>query len=95
MNDLSQTNKSFDKFLVDSRSHIQDHTNTKYIKLQYFPNGKMLKVNRRNNSRHYRVYQKALFHSATIYDESSNEKFIEASSFPNSIPIIYFYNKKL
>lgn len=43
----------------------------------------------------FQVYQKALFHSATIYGESSNEKFIEASSFPNSIPIIYFYNKKL
>ena len=28
-NDLSHTSKSFDKFLVDSRSHIQDHTNTK------------------------------------------------------------------
>ena len=43
---------------MDSRSQIQEHTNTKYIKLQDFPNGKMLKVNRRNNSRHYRVYQK-------------------------------------
>ena len=58
VNELSQASKSFDKFLVDSRSHIQDHTNTKHIKLQDFPNGKMLKVNRRNNSRHYRVYQK-------------------------------------
>ena len=57
-NELSHTSKSFDEFLVNSRSHIQDHTNTKYIKLQDFPNGKMLKVNRRNNSRHYRVYQK-------------------------------------
>ena len=57
-NDLNQTIKNFDAFLVDSRSHIQDHTNTKYIKLQDFPKGKMLKVNRRNNSRHYRVYQK-------------------------------------
>ena len=57
-NELSHTSKSFDNFLVDSRSHIQDHTNTKYIKLQDFPKGKMLKVNRRNNSRHYRVYQK-------------------------------------
>ncbi len=57
MNGLSQTNKSFDKFLVDCRSHIQDHTNTKYIKLQDFPNGKMLKINRRNNSLHYRVYE--------------------------------------
>jgi len=35
----------------------------------------------------FQVYQKALFHSATIYSKSSNEKFIEASSFPNSIPI--------
>ena len=52
-NDLSHTSKSFDEFLVDSRSHIQDHTNTKYIKLQDFLNGKMLKINQRNNSRHY------------------------------------------
>lgn len=28
------------------------------MKLQDFPDGKMLKINRRNNSRHYRVYQK-------------------------------------
>ena len=52
-NDWSHTSKSFDPFLVDSRSQIQDHTNTKYIKLEDFPNGKMLKVNRRNNLRHY------------------------------------------
>ena len=57
-NDLSHTSRSFDAFLVDSRRQIQNHTNTKHIKLQDFPNGKMLKVNRRNNSRHYRVYQK-------------------------------------
>ena len=57
-NDWSDTSKSFDGFLVDSRSQIQDHTTTKYIKLQDFPNGKMLKVNRRNNLRHYRVYQR-------------------------------------
>ena len=43
---------------MDSRSQIQDHTNTKYIKLHDFPDGKLLKVNRRNNSRHYRVYQR-------------------------------------
>jgi hypothetical protein len=57
-NDWSHTSKSFDGFLVDSRSQIQNHTNTRHIKLQDFPDGKMLKVNRRNNSRHYRVYQK-------------------------------------
>ena len=57
-NDWSHTSKLFDTFLVDSRSHIQDNTNTKYIKLEDFPDGKMLKVNRRNNSLHYRVYQK-------------------------------------
>ena len=50
--------KSFDSFLVDSRSNIQNHTTTRYIKLENFPEGKMLKVNRRNNSLHYRIYQK-------------------------------------
>jgi len=54
----NDTLKTFDAFLVDSRSHIQDNTNTKYIKLHDYSDGKMLKVNRRNNSLHYRVYQK-------------------------------------
>jgi hypothetical protein len=31
---------------------------TRHIRLDDFPNGKMLKINRRNNSLHYRVYQK-------------------------------------
>lgn len=31
---------------------------TRYMKLHDFPDGKILKVNRRNNSLHYRVYQK-------------------------------------
>ena len=55
---LSHTNKSFDTFLLNSRSYVQNNTSTKYIKLQDFPNGKMLKINRRNNSQHYRIYQK-------------------------------------
>ena len=54
----TDTKRSFDAFLVDSRSQIQNHTNTRHIRLYDFPDGKMLKVNRRNNSRHYRVYQK-------------------------------------
>jgi hypothetical protein len=57
-NDLNHTSKSFDAFLVDSRSQIQNHTTTRHIRLQDFPDGKVLKVNRRNNSLHYRVYQK-------------------------------------
>jgi len=57
-NDLNHTIKLFDGFLVDSRSQIQNQTTTRYIKLEDFPDGKMLKVNRRNNSLHYRVYQK-------------------------------------
>ena len=57
-NDWSHTSKLFDTFLVDSRSQIQDHTTTRYMKLDDFPDGKMLKINRRNNSLHYRVYQK-------------------------------------
>jgi hypothetical protein len=57
-NSSSQTIKSFDEFLVNSRSQIQNHTNTRHIRLRDFPDGKILKVNRRNNSVHYRVYQK-------------------------------------
>ena len=57
-NDCSHTIKLFDEFLVNSRSQIQNYTNTRHIKLQDFPDGKILKVNRRNNSVHYRVYQK-------------------------------------
>lgn len=57
-NDLNHTSKFFDSFLVDSRSQIQNHTTTRHIKLQDFPDGKILKINRRNNSVHYRVYQK-------------------------------------
>ena len=43
---------------MDSRTQIQTHTTTRHIKLEDFPDGKMLKVNRRNNSVHYRVYRK-------------------------------------
>jgi len=48
----------FDAFLVDCRSKIQSHTTTRHIKLYDYPIRKMLKVNRRKNSIHYRVYQK-------------------------------------
>ena len=57
-NGSSHTIKLFDEFLVNSRSQIQNSTNTRHIRLQDFPDGKILKVNRRNNSVHYRVYQK-------------------------------------
>jgi len=57
-NGSNNTTKSFDAFLVDSRSKVQNHTTTRHIRLEDFPNGKMLKINRRNNSLHYRIYQK-------------------------------------
>ena len=57
-NGPNDTIKLFDAFLVNSRTQIQDHTTTRHIKLQNFPDGKMLKVNQRNNSCHYRVYQR-------------------------------------
>jgi len=50
--------RNFDTFLINCRGYIDDHTTTKYTKLENFPDGKMLKVNRRNNSVHYRIYQK-------------------------------------
>ena len=55
---MNHTIKSFDEFLVNSRRKIQNYTTNCHIKLQDFPDGKILKVNRRNNSVHYRVYQK-------------------------------------
>ena len=61
----TDTKRSFDAFLVDSRSQIQNHTNTRHIRLYDFPDGKMLKVNRKNNSCHYRVYQKVQIHKET------------------------------
>ena len=57
-NSCIHTIKLFDEFLVNSRSQIQNHTNTRHIRLQDFPDGKILKVNRRNNSVHYQVYEK-------------------------------------
>ena len=57
-NDSNDTTQLFDAFLVDSRTQIQNHTTTRHIRLQDFPDGKVLKVNRRNNSLHYRIYQK-------------------------------------
>ena len=55
-NGLNHTSKSFDGFLVDFRIKIQNYMTTRHIRLQDFPDGKILKVNRRNNSVHYRVH---------------------------------------
>jgi hypothetical protein len=57
-NGSNNTIKPFNAVLVDLRSRIQNDTTTRHIKLHDFPNGNMLKVNRRNNLLHYRVYQK-------------------------------------
>ena len=57
-NDFTETTELFDKFLVDSRSQIKNSTNTRHITLKDSPEGKILKVNRRNNALHYRVYEK-------------------------------------
>lgn len=51
-------NQSVDKFLVDSRSHVQTFTTTRHILLKDEPKGKILKINRRSNGLHYRVYEK-------------------------------------
>ena len=55
-NQFSQT--SFDEFLLEARKQIQTSTNTRHISLKDSPDGKILKVNRRSNALHYRVYQK-------------------------------------
>ena len=86
-NDSSHTSKSFDKFLVDSRSQIQNHTNTRHIKLQDFPKGKMLKVNRRNNSRHYRVYQRDESVRFELELKHRKTKLVQDSLFENQLDV--------
>ena len=41
----------------------------------------------------YQVYQKALFHSVVINGKNSSQMFIEASSFPSSVPYVYPYGE--
>ena len=86
-NDWSHTSKLFDTFLVDSRSQIQDHTNTKYMKLQDFPDGRMLKVNRRNNSLHYRVYQKGESVRFELELKHRQTKLVQDYLFANQLAI--------
>lgn len=44
------------------------------MKLHDFPDGKMLKVNRRNNPLHYRVYKKKRNNSLRAKIETSSNK---------------------
>ena len=86
-NDLNHTSKLFDAFLVDSRSQIQNHTTSRHIRLQDFPNGKILKVNRRNNSVHYRVYQKDQRVRFEIELKHRQTKLVQDYLFQNQLDI--------
>jgi len=86
-NGSSYTIKSFDEFLVNSRSQIQNHTNTRHIRLQDFPDGKILKVNRRNNSVHYRVYQKDQMVRFEIELKHRQTKLVQNYLFNNQLDI--------
>jgi len=87
LNDSSHTTKLFDEFLVNSRSKIQNYTNTRHIKLQDFTNGKILKVNRRNNSVHYRVYQKGASVRFEVELKHRQTKLLQDYLFNNQLDI--------
>ena len=89
-NDLNHTSKSFDRFLVDSRSNIRNYTTTRHIRLQDFPNGKILKVNRRNNSVHYRVYQKDQSVPFEIELKHREIKLVQDYLFQNQLDIFEY-----
>ena len=91
-NGPNDTVKSFDTFLVDSRTQIQNHTTTSHINLQDFPDGKVLKVNRRNNSLHYRVYQKDPCVRFELEFKHRKTKSVEYYLFQNNLDI---FEKKL
>ena len=86
-NDLNHTSKLFDSFLVDSRSQVQNHTTTRHIKLQDFPDGKILKINRRNNSVHYRVYQKDEQTRFEIEFKHRQTKLVQSFLFQNKLEL--------
>lgn len=86
-NDLNHTSKLFDSFLVDSRSQIQNQTTTRHIKLQDFPDGKILKINRRNNSVHYRVYQKEEHTRFEIEFKHRQTKLVQNFLFQNKLEL--------
>ena len=85
---MNDTSKSFDDFLVDSRNQIQNHTTTCHIRLQDFPDGKILKVNRRNNSVHYRVYQKDQRVRFEIELKHRQTKLVQDYLFQNQLDIL-------
>ena len=86
-NDLNYTSKSFDEFLIDSRNKIQNYTTTRHIRLQDFPDGKILKVNRRNNSVHYRVYRKDEQTRFEIEFKHRQTKSVESFLFQNKLEL--------
>jgi hypothetical protein len=86
-NDPKDTLQSFDGFLTNCRSQIQKNTTTKHIKLVDFPNGKMLKVNRRNNSVHYRIYQKKQSVRFELELKHRQTKLIQDHLFKNQLTI--------
>ena len=88
--DSNHSSKSFDAFLIDSRSKIQSHTTTRHIKLQDFPGGKMLKVNRRSNSRHYRVYQKDKSVRFELELKHRQTKLIQEYLFKNQLDVFEY-----
>ena len=86
-NDLNHTSKSLDGFLVDSRNKIQNSTTTRHIRLPDFPDGKILKVNCRNNSVHYRVYQKDQIVRFEIELKYRETKLVRDYLFQNQLDI--------
>ena len=88
LNDFNDISKSFDGFLVDSRNQIQNYTTTRHIRLQDFPDGKILKVNRRNNSVHYRVYQKDQRVRFEIELKHRQTKLVQDYLFQNQLDIL-------
>jgi len=55
--ELANSNEGLDSFLVHSRSKILRDTNTRHINLVNNVTGKLLRINRRDNAKYYRVYE--------------------------------------
>lgn len=104
--DLDKTDsfslKEFDQFLLDSRRHILDFTRTRNVKLINNTRGLILGINKRSNTRYFRVYETLssirfeleLKRSALDYLQSSlfNSQF---NFFESQLTQFYFQYAKL
>lgn len=71
----------FDQFLLDSRRHTLDFTRTRNVKLINNDKGRILGINKRSNSRYFRVYETFTMIRFELELKKSALEYLQASFF--------------